>query len=92
VHKYPIALANAIRAYDEAIRSSVHFLIAEKERMDKELHTPRQGGELVTKSTIVELKRIIMDEVLSLESVMQVFYSMFGTVHKEVFHLNIWQQ
>lgn len=34
----------------------------------------------------------ILDEVLSLEIVMQALYSKFGTMHKAVFHLNGWQQ
>ena len=50
VRKHPLALTDAIRVYFEAISSSVRFLIAENERMAKELQTTKQGGELVTSS------------------------------------------
>lgn len=52
----------------------------------------KQGGELVTECTWVELKKAILDEVLSLEKFMQVLYSKFGTMHKVVVHLNGWQR
>ena len=48
VHKHPTALADATRAYVEATSSSVRFLIAENERMAKELQTTKQGGELAS--------------------------------------------
>jgi len=38
--------------------------------MPKELQIAQQGGELVTTSTQVELKKAIMDELLSLDIVM----------------------
>lgn len=50
VHKHPVALADATRAHAESTSSSVHFLIAENERMAKELQTTKKGGELVTTS------------------------------------------
>jgi len=37
VHKHPAALDDATRVYAEATSSTVHFLIAENERMTKEL-------------------------------------------------------
>ena len=37
VHKHPVALADATRAYAEATSLGVLFLIVENERMDKEL-------------------------------------------------------
>ena len=52
----------------------------------------KQGGELVTTFSWAELKKEILDEVLSLDTVMRAFYSKFGTVHKAVVHLNKWQQ
>ena len=59
--------------------------------MDKELQTTKQGGELVTTYAQTELRKEILDEVLSLDTVMQALYSKFGTVHKVVVHLNGWQ-
>ena len=56
--------------------------------MDKELQTAKQGGELFTTSTQAELKKEILDEVLSLDTIMRAMYSKFGTMHKAVFHLN----
>lgn len=38
------------------------------------------------------MKKAILDEELSLETVMQALYSKFGIVHKAVFHLNGWKQ
>ena len=52
----------------------------------------KKGGELVIASTQVELKKEILDEVLSLDTVMWLLYSKFGTVHKLIIHLNGWQQ
>lgn len=43
VCKHLVALADATRAYVEAIRLSVHFLIVENELMAKELQTTKQG-------------------------------------------------
>jgi len=60
--------------------------------MAKKLQTVKQGGELVIASAQAELKKVILDEVLSLEKVMQALYSTFGTMHKAVVHLNGWQQ
>ena len=92
VCKHPTTLADATRSYVKATSSSVHFLIAEKEWMAKELHMAKQGGELITTSTRAELKKSILDEVLSLETIMRALYSKFGTVHKVVAHLNRWKQ
>ena len=91
VSKHLETLANATRAYAKATSSSVRFLIVENKRMAKELQTAKRGGELVTASTREELKKEILDEVLSLESIMWALYSKFGTVHKAVIHLNRWQ-
>jgi len=60
--------------------------------MVKELQTAKNGGELVIASARVELKKAILDEVLSLDIVMWALYSMFGTMHKAVIHLIGWQQ
>ena len=60
--------------------------------MAKELQTTKLGGELVTKSARAELKKAILDDVLSLDTVMQAMYSRFGNVNKAVFHINGWQQ
>ena len=88
--KHLAALADATRVYVEATNSSVHFLIAENEWMAKELQMAKQGGELVIASARAELKKEILDEILSLDIVMQVLYSKFGIVHKVVVHLNEW--
>ena len=56
--------------------------------MENELHTAKQGGDLVTMSAWAEIKKEILDEVLSLETVMQALYSKFGTLHKAVVHLH----
>ena len=92
VHKHPAALADATRAYAKATSLSVRFFIVENERMAKELQTTKQGGELVIASTQAEMKKVILDEVSSLETVMRALYSRFGTVHKVVVHINFWQQ
>lgn len=68
--KHPTALADATKVYAEATSSSVRFLIVENERMEKELKTTKQGGDLVTMSTQVELKKAILDELLSLDTIM----------------------
>lgn len=87
VLKHPSALADATIAYAKSNSLSVRFLIVENERM-AELQMTKKGGELVTKSTQAELMKEILDEVLSLDTVMRALYSKFGTVHKAVFHLN----
>jgi len=51
----------------------------------------KQGGELVTTSARPELKKAILDKVLSLEAVMWPLYCKFGTMHKAIVHLNDWQ-
>lgn len=51
VWKYPVALADETKVYAEPTSSSVRFLIAENEWMEKELQTTKQGGDLVTMST-----------------------------------------
>lgn len=60
--------------------------------MDKELQAAKQGGEHITSSSREELRIAILDEVSSLEAVMQILYSRFVTMHKSVVHLNGWQQ
>ncbi len=91
VHKNPISLADATRVYAESTSSSVHFLISEKERMAKELQVAKQGGYLVTMSARAELKKAILDEVLSLDTVMRALYSKFSTMHQAVVHLHRWK-
>ena len=59
--------------------------------MEKELQIAKQGGDLVTMYAWVELKKEIIDEVLSLDTAMQALYSKFDAVHKEFVHLNRWQ-
>ena len=81
VCKHPTTLADATRAYAEATSSSVRFLIVENERMAKELQTAKQGGELVIAFSQAEVKKAILDEVFSLDTVMQLLYSKFGTMH-----------
>jgi len=85
-------MANVTKAYVEATSLSVRFLIAEKKCMAKELQAAKQGGEWVTSSAKAELKRAILDEVSSLEVVMQMLYSKFVTMHKLVLHLKYRQQ
>ena len=92
VHKHPAALVDATRVYAEATSSSVRFLIAENERMAKELEVAKQGGDLVTMSAQAKLKKAMLDEVLSLDTVTRSLYSKFGTVHQVVVHLHGWQQ
>jgi len=70
VHKHPAVLADAIKVYDEATSSSVCFLISENEWMAKELQVAKQGGGLVTMSTQAQLKKAILNEVLSMDTVM----------------------
>ena len=70
VHKHPATLDDATRVYVKATSSSVHFLISKNEQMAKELQIAKEGGELVTTSTRVELKKAILDEVLSINTVM----------------------
>lgn len=86
--KHPTALANATRLYVEATSSNVHFLIAKNKWMAKELETTKQGGDLVTMFAQAEVKKVILDEVLSLDTIMRALYSTFGTMHKVVVHLN----
>ena len=92
VCNHQAASFDATRGYAEATSSSVRFLISKNERMTMELQTTNKGEELVTTSTRAELKNETLDEVLSLDTVMQVLYSKFGTVHKAVVHLNGWLQ
>lgn len=67
-------------------------MIAENERMAKELQATKQGEEQTTTSARVDLKKAILDELLSLETIMRKMYFRFVTVHKSVVHLNGWQQ
>lgn len=60
--------------------------------MAKELQVARQGGQHVTTSAREELKRAILNEVSSLETVMRTLYSTFITMHKSIVHLNGWQK
>lgn len=90
VQKHLATLVDATRVYDESTSSSAHFLIAENEGMVKELQTTKQGGYFLTMSSQVELKKEILDEEFSLDIVMRALYSKFGTMHKEVIHLNRW--
>ena len=92
VHKDPAALADVTRVYAEATISSVRFLITENEQMAKELQVAKQGGDLVTMFAQAKLKKAILDEVLSLDTVMRALYSKFGTMHQAVIHLHGWQQ
>ena len=51
----------------------------------------KQGGELVIASAQAKLKKEIINEVFSLDTVMQALYSKFGIVHEAINHLNGWQ-
>lgn len=88
VHKHPSALVDATKTYFEPTSSSVRFLIVENERMAKELQEAKQGEEKVTTSAIAELRKVILDEVSSLETVMQKLYFKFVTMHESFVHLN----
>lgn len=90
VHKHLVALADASRVYAKDTSSSVCFLIAENEWMEKELQTAKQGGDLVTMFARDELKKAILNQVLSLHTFIQALYSKFGSMHKAVIHLKIW--
>lgn len=70
VHQDPTALADATKVYAKATSSSVRFLIDENEQMAKELQVAKQGGDLVTMSTRAELKKEILDDILSLDTFM----------------------
>jgi len=52
----------------------------------------KQRGKSVTASARAKLEKAILDEVLSLDTVMRALYSKFGTMHKAVVHLNEWKQ
>ena len=69
VHKHPDTLVDATRVYAKATSSSVHFLIAKNEWMEKELQMAKQGGDLVIMSAWAELKKVILDEVLSIDTI-----------------------
>jgi len=56
--------------------------------MAKELQVAKQGGDQVTTSAKADLMRTILNEVSSLDTVMQTLYSRFITMHKSVFHPN----
>lgn len=60
--------------------------------MAKELQIFKQGGKLVRAFTQAKLKKEILDELLSLDIVMQELYSKFCIMHKVIFHLNRWHQ
>lgn len=92
VRKQPAALADVTKVYTEATSSILRLLIAENEWMAKELQIAKHGGDLVIIFAWAELKKEILNEVLSLDTVMWALYSKFGTVHKVVIHLNEWQQ
>lgn len=70
VHKHPATLDDANNAYAKGTNLSFIFLILENDHMAKELQVAGQGGEKVTTSTRVELRRVILDEVSSLKKVM----------------------
>lgn len=81
-------MADATRVYAEATSSSLRILITENERMAKELQVSKKGGDLVTMSARAELKKAILDGVLSLDTVMRALYSKFGTMHQAIVHLH----
>lgn len=91
VWKHPIALLDETKLYAETTSSIFFFFIAENEWMMKELQKSKKGGDLVNESAWVELKKAILDEVFSLDTMMQALYSKFCTMKKEVVHLNEWQ-
>jgi len=70
VCKNRATLANVTKAYAKVTSSSVRFLITENKCMAKELQAAKQGGEQGTSSAREELKRAILDEVSSLETIM----------------------
>lgn len=88
VCKHLAVLADETRVYAEATSSSICFLIADNERMAEELQMTKKEGDLVTMSAWAELKKEILDEVLSLDTVMRELHSKFGTVHKAIVHRN----
>lgn len=91
MHRYPATLVDSTKAYVEATSLSVRFLIVENEFMAKELQATKQGEEKATASAISELRRAILDEVSSLETVMWKLYFRFVPVHNSFIHLNGWQ-
>lgn len=71
VRRHLATLTDATKAYTEATSSSVRFLIAENQHMAKEIQVAKQGGEQVIAFAREELRRVVIDEVLSLKTVMR---------------------
>ena len=92
VHRHPVALGDTTKAYANATSSIVRFLIAENECIAKALQVTKLGEEKATTSARAEFKKKILDELLSLETIMQNLYFRFVTMHKSVIHLNGWKQ
>jgi len=63
-------MAEASKAYSKATSSTVKFLIAENDRMVKNLQEAKKIVEKSTGSTMTEMKRAIVVKILNLEATM----------------------
>lgn len=81
-------MADATKAYVEAMSLSVKFFISKNERIDKELQESRQRKKQSTRCSRVEMKKAIFVEVLALETITWRLYDKFVTMHKEVVRLH----
>lgn len=87
VRRHLAALANASKAYAEAISSAIKFLIAENDRMAKDLQEARQSIDQFVGFAMVEMRKSMLTEVSTLETTMRKMYGIFFTMHKTVVHL-----
>lgn len=85
-------MADVTKAYSEPMSLSVNFLIVENECMGKELKATGKRKEKSIGSTIVEMKKVILSKVSTLETIMERLYDRFVTMHKAIFHLHGHQQ
>lgn len=79
-------------AYTREVRSNVKFLSAENEKMAKNLYASRTKAEQIREknavSVMTEMRKMIIDEISTLETNMRNLYDEFITIYKEFFHVH----
>ena len=80
-------MADASKAYAEAMSSTIKFFLVENDRMENELQEAKQRTKYSAGFAMPEMRKLTLAEVSTLETTMRKLYDRFVTMHKVVVHI-----
>lgn len=96
VIKHLTTLVDATLTYGGATSSNAKFMLTENEQMEMNLQDVRQEAEQLREQSTVyamaDMRKVILAEVSTLETTMQILYDGFVTLHKVVVSVHGLQQ